>query len=76
MFLRYFFIDHSFSYFIFNVYFVLYSLVPEPIYRINSLKRLDLSHNQITELSTLIGMQLQCRITFIILQDIMLSFMD
>ena len=30
-------------------------LVPEPVYRMTNLKRLDLSHNQITELSSLIG---------------------
>ena len=30
-------------------------LVPEPVYMIASLKRVNLSHNQITEVSTLIG---------------------
>ena len=29
--------------------------VPEPVYLIASLKRVNLSHNQITEVSTLIG---------------------
>ena len=30
-------------------------IVPEPVYLIASLKRVNLSHNQITEVSTLIG---------------------
>ena len=40
-----------------RVYRVLFTslLVPDPVYRMTKLKRLDLSHNKITELSTLIG---------------------
>ena len=34
--------------------FVIFA-VPEPVYLIASLKRVNLSHNQITEVSTLMG---------------------
>jgi len=37
------------------LYCILLFTVPEPVYRMTNLKRLDLSHNQITELSSLIG---------------------
>lgn len=34
--------------------------VPEPVYLIASLKRVNLSHNQITEVSTLMGKMFLC----------------